>query len=125
LTLPLTTSPDGAPGAPWEIDCANCGLTVVTSPFDATAFCSVNCRAVARAVRYGRRQVARFGPVAAWSDDVLLGAVGRVPEGTLLAEIEQRWSSPRALKPCDHENWNDTWLSWTARHRRQATPVSK
>jgi hypothetical protein len=107
----------------WEIDCVNCGQTFATMPFDAAAFCSPQCHATARAIRYGRRQVVRFGPSSTWQDEVLLSAVGRVPRGTLLVEIDRRWNAPEPEKVCDHESWNHTWLDWVARNRRQ--PVSR
>jgi hypothetical protein len=55
-----------------------------------------------------------------WQDDVLLGAVGRVPRETLLVEIDRRWNAPEPEKVCDHESWNHTLLQWVEHNRREA-----
>lgn len=98
-------------------------MTFATLPFDAEAFCSVRCHATARAIRYGRKQVARFGPSSTWQDEVLLSAVGRVPRDTLLVEIDQRWNADKPQRVCDQESWNDTCLQWVARNRRERSPA--
>jgi hypothetical protein len=105
--------------ATWLINCANCGASIAITEFDGVAFCGDQCRATARAIRYGRRQVARFGPSSAWSDEVLLSAVGRVPKGELLAEMDRRWNAPEPMKPCDQSGWNEMWLKWVQDNRRK------
>jgi hypothetical protein len=104
----------------WAIECVNCGSCFATTPYDARAFCSRRCQDTARAVRYGRTLVARFGPTRVWTDEVLLGAVGRVPVDVVLADMNRRWEAQRPEKACDDEDWNDSFQAWVAANRRQA-----
>jgi hypothetical protein len=106
------------PGAGWVIDCANCEAAFATTPFDATAFCSARCRAIARVVRYGRRQIIRFGPTSGWTDEVLRQLVERVPDGIPLAEIGRRLDAQTPTRDCDDEHWNETFQHWVAVARR-------
>jgi hypothetical protein len=108
----------------WELDCANCSQTFPISAFEASAFCSDDCRATARAIRYGRRQVTRYGPSHTWREEILVGAIGRVPKDARLAEVDQRWNCAEPERPCDQDGWDDVWLQWVAGNRRQRTPLT-
>jgi hypothetical protein len=107
----------------YEIACVNCGTPFASAQFDAQAFCSAVCHDVARAIRYGRKQVARFGPCRSWQDEVLLSAVGRIPDGTQFSEVERRWNAVEPERDCDSESWPHDWLLWVARNRKEVAHV--
>jgi hypothetical protein len=109
-----------SPPVELAIDCANCGTQFSTTLYEAKAFCSRHCHDTARVVRYGRKLVVRFGPTKAWPEQVLLGAVDRVPEGVLLADMNRRWEAATPDRPCDDAGWNDTFQAWVAANRREA-----
>lgn len=106
------------PASECVIDCANCDAAFGATRFEAEAFCSLRCRAVARVVRYGRQQIVRFGPAAGWTDEVLRDVVERVPDGVSLAEIGRRLEAPTPMRPCDDENWQEMFQQWIAGSRR-------
>jgi hypothetical protein len=102
----------------YVIECANCDAPFAATRFEAKAFCSVRCHAIARVVRYGRQQIVRFGPAAGWTDDVLRDVVERVPDGVSLLEIGRRLDAPTPTRPCDDENWHEMFQQWIAGSRR-------
>jgi hypothetical protein len=111
------------PDIEWTIGCVNCGSRFTTTRYDAEAFCSRHCHDTARVIRYGRKLGVRFGPTKAWPEEILRGAVERVPDGVHLADINRRWEAATPERPCDDAGWNDTFQTWVAANRHKALPV--
>jgi hypothetical protein len=103
----------------WVIDCVNCDCEFSTSPFEAVPFCSVNCRNVARTVRWLRHQVTHYGSMNAWPQPALQEMNTRLDHEQKHEEFGARWTAQTPQRACDDDSWNFTWQEWVTVHRHR------